>query len=269
MNEKIDFHLNLNAGMEYKYFEKWAGFYIPEAEPKDIADLTFTRIENEKDVVSLFELSLENALNLGLEKVVCNVEIPVMKGLETPRDLVSIIQSLKHKYSEKHLDVKSYLMLDSDISQSFEPQAVASTFSLLGSGEFIGLCLKGLDFLKKPKKFDHYVYSVQKHGQKIKIDFSTFDNTKEIDNQLLQRVIPNEVAGTSLFDLDFFITNKEFLAENKIAVIFTPDNFSKFENEFMSRLKLLSDFGIEIKLGSGNYLFNKIPFTEFLKKIYF
>ena len=267
MTGKIDSNLNLDAGMNQKAFEKWAAFYIPEISQKEIMDFAVVRINSEADAVSLFEASLSEASAHFVEKAVCNLPLYAMKGFDTPKSLVSVVQNLKRDYGDKGMDLKFYLQIDSGIKENFNDETVAAAFSLLGSGEFLGVCFKGVDFLCDPKKYNRFIYSVQRHNQKVKIDFSLFEEMKTIDDQVIQKVVPNEVVGNSLFDADFFLANKSFLAERGITAIFTPDNFRLAGSELLNRMRILRDSGVEVKFGSGNYLFHGINLADFAESL--
>ncbi len=263
MTGKFDSNLNLDAGMNQKAFEKWAAFYIPGISQKEIMDFAVVRINSEADAVSLFESSLSESSSHFIEQAVCNLPLYTMKGFDTPKALVSVVQDLKRRYEDKGMDLKFYLQIDSGIKENFSDESVAAAFSLLGSGEFLGVCFKGVDFLCDPKKYNRFIYSVQRHNQKVKIDFSLFDEIKTIDDQVIQKVVPNEVVGNSLFDADFFLANKSFLAERGITAIFTPDNFRLAGSELLNRMRILRDSGVEVKIGSGNYLFHGIELANF------
>jgi len=263
MSENIDFHLNLKAGMNPKSYEKWAGFYIPGLSPKDNENLTILRIESENDVEKLFENSLEEAIKHNVNKVFGNLTLEFIKGFSNPRNLILLIQNIRKKYELKRLQSQYFLCIDSDNPENFKDTSVAAAFTLLGSGEFVGVCLKGSSFLKNIKLFDRYIYSVQKMNLKIKIDFSLFEDLKEIDDQILQKIMPNEIAGNSLFDADYFLANKTFISDHNIVVNFTPDNFRKAGTELLNRLKMLRDSGVDLRIGSGNFLYHCISVEEF------
>lgn len=267
MTGNVDSNLNLGTGMDKSVFEKWAAFYVSGISPKEIMDFSVVRINSESDVTSLFRSSLEELCNHSVEKAFCNVPIYAMRGFDTPKSLVSFIQDVKREYSAKKLTLKFYLQIDSGIPECFSDETVATAFSLLGSGEFVGISFRGSEFLKNPKKFNRYIYSVQRHGQKVKIDFSLFDELKVVDDKIIQKVVPNEVVGNSLFDADFFLANKSFLAERGITAIFTPDNFRLAGSELLNRMRILRDSGVEVKFGSGNYLFHGINLADFAESL--
>ncbi len=267
MDGNVDSNLNLGTGMDKCAFEKWAAFYVSDFSPKEIMDFSVVRIESESDASSLFHASLDETCSHSVEKAVCNVPIFAMRGFDTPRNLVSFIQRVKKEYSEKNLNLKFYLQIDSGIPGGLSDETIASAFSLLGSGEFLGISFRGNDFLQNPKKFNRYIYSVQRHGQSVKIDFSLFDEMKTVDDKIIQKVVPNEIVGNSLFDADFFLANKTFLCEHNITAIFTPDNFRKFGSEYLNRIRILRDSGVDVKVGSGNYLFHGIDLNDFAEAL--
>lgn len=267
MTGKIDSNLNLEAGMNQMAFEKWSGFYIPGISPKETMGFSVVRMNSEADARCLFEGSISESYSHFVEQAVCNLPLYAMKGFDTPKSLVSVVQEIRKEYGSKGMELKFYLQIDSGIKENFSDESVAAAFSLLGSGEFLGVCFKGVDFLCDPKKYNRFIYSVKRHNQKVKIDFSLFEEMKTIDDQVIQKVVPNEVVGNSLFDADFFLANKSFLAEQGIAAIFTPDNFRLAGSELLNRMRILRDSGVEVKVGSGNYLFHGISLSDFAESL--
>lgn len=244
-------------------FAGWAGFSRDGMSDDEVRQFSAMRCVCADDIRSLFALSLARLSCDGTARAVCSVGLDFVTSEIPVRKLLPVLSELK---SASGIEIEYVLSINSDSSAVMNESSVVDAFSLLGSGLFRGVFFSGSPFIEKPSVFSRFIRSAFRHGQMTGIDMTHNARLSRAANCLIRDVRPCEVVASSLSDADFLISNIDFLSENNVAAVFTPELFRRYGSELLNRIRYLHSCGVNVAFGSGRFLFHGISARLFCEE---
>lgn len=263
MDSVRDAYVDLCAGMGPEEFSKWAGFSSEGMSDDEVRQFSAMRCVCAADMRSLFALSLARLSCDGTARAVCSVSLDFVKSEIPVKKMLPVLSDLK---SAPGTEIEYVLSINSDSPAVMNESSVADAFSLLGSGLFRGVFFSGSAFLENPSVFARFIRSAFRHGQMTGIDMTHNARLSRAANCLIRDVRPREVVASSLSDADFLISNVDFLSENDITAVFTPDLFRRYGSELLNRIRYLHSCNVNVAFGSGRFLFHGISARLFCEE---
>jgi adenosine deaminase len=183
---KIDAHNHLNLGMHYSSYLSWSGFSIPNFpramkgldEMHDIiAKYTRPRCKTKEDVISLIDMSINDAIADGVTILEGSIDIGFMVQFKEDTDkFLQMINDFVSKYSGK-IEMRPELGL----GKTFDKKKIQKWVpALLESKVFKSIDLYGPEIEEGIKEFVPIFKDAERLGMKKKAHVGEFSDAKSV-----------------------------------------------------------------------------------------
>lgn len=268
--QKTDGFNDLQAGMLYSSYLKWANFVIPGFSENEACydrslydDFTFytdVKIGGRKDLQSLFYLSAAEAAADNVKTLYGGIDLALCEKCGNPAEFAVAIDDVKSKFSSQ-TKILPVLILNSDVENNL---FLAETF--IESKKFDGIFLGGRKFAHQDEKTKFYAKifdSARAANLKTEIDCLEIKSLDEF-YFALETFKPGFVKDA--FDSICDEKSMDFIKRESVCVEFSPYYFSASKDDKLKKyrfMRKLFDSGVKIRICTASLVFLKSSLSQF------
>lgn len=257
---KIDAHNHLNLGMRYPSYLRWAGFYIPKFPRKMsglgemheiIAEYTRPRVQTSKDVYTVIELSILDAIEDGVKILEGSVDMGLMAFFPNSNAFFNMLESLKAKY-HKDLQFRPEIGMGKTFDKAKLKKLVPKCIE---SGVFGSIDLYGPEVLEGIEDFQAYFEMAYKKGLKKKAHIGEFSNAETVKNFVTFFDLDEVQHGINAAYDDAAI---KLLKQKNVRLNITPMSnvmLSAVTSLESHPIKILVNEGVRVSIATDDLLF--------------
>lgn len=257
---KIDAHNHLNLGMRYPSYLRWAGFYIPNFPRKMsglnemheiIAEYTRPRVQTSKDVYTVIELSILDAIEDGVKILEGSVDMGLMAFFPNSNAFFNMLESLKAKY-HKDLQFRPEIGMGKTFDKAKLKKLVPKCIE---SGVFGSIDLYGPEVLEGIEDFQAYFEMAYKKGLKKKAHIGEFSNAETVKNFVIFFDLDEVQHGINAAYDDAAI---KLLKQKNVRLNITPMSnvmLSAVTSLESHPIKILVNEGVRVSIATDDLLF--------------
>lgn len=268
--QKTDGFNDLQAGMLYSSYLKWANFVIPGFSENeacydcslydDFKFYTDVKISGRKDLQSLFYLSAAEAVADNVKTLYGGIDLALCEKCGNPAEFAAAIDDVKEKFSGQ-TKILPVLILNSSVENNL---FLAETF--IESKKFDGVFLGGRDFVHQDEKTEFYAKIFDSaRGSKLKTEIDCLEmKSSEEFYFTLETFKPDFVkdAFDSVCDKKCF----DFMKRQNICVEFSPYFSSALKEEKLKKYRFMRkvfDSGVKVRICTASLVFLKSSLSQF------
>ncbi|CEM63294.1 adenosine deaminase [Treponema phagedenis] len=258
---KADTHTHLNLSMRYKRYKKWSGITIPNFPRKMkgldemheiIAEYTRPRCKTAQDVLDLFIMSIEDAIEDNVVVMETSVDIMFIRHYQEDLDfLLSDLTNLKKK-NKKKIDLQFELGIPKTQDRNFiakwaEPMMQSKVFS--------NIDLYGPEVSEGIEDFVYLFKLAEKYGLKKKAHVGEFSDAESVQYFVETFNLDEVQHGIGAANDDSVL---QFLADRQIRCNVCPASnvmLGAVKSLETHPIKKMMDAGVPIGLGTDDLLF--------------
>ena len=268
--QKTDGFNDLQAGMLYSSYLKWANFVIPGFSENEACydrslydDFTFytdVKIGGRKDLQSLFYLSAAEAAADNVKTLYGGIDLALCEKCGNPAEFAAAIDDVKSKFSSQ-TKILPVLILNSSVENNL---FLAETF--IESKKFDGVFLGGRNFAHQDEKTEFYARifdSARAANLKTEIDCLEIKSPDEF-YFALETFKPGFVKDA--FDSICDKKSLDFIKRENVCVEFSPYYFSESKDDRIKKyrfMRKLFDSGVKIRICTASLVFLKSSLSQF------
>lgn len=270
---KTDGFNDLQAGMLYSSYLKWANFMLPgfseteacydRAFHDDFKFYTNVKIGGRKDLQSLFYLSVAEAGADNVKTLYGGIDLSLCEKCGNPAEFAAAVDEVKSKFCGQ-TEILPVLILDNGVENNL---FLAETF--IESGKFAGvfLCCKNFIHNENAESYAKIFSAAKELKMKTEIDCIEMKTPEEF-NFALETFKPDFVKDA--FDSICDEKSLDFIKQQNICAEFSPYSFSSSKEDRLKKYRFMRkifDSGVKIRICTASLLFLKSSLSQFAAEL--